>query len=204
MHVKVSGLRSAEQGVRCVELGATAIGLNFCEGSSRRISAEAARRIARAVRDSARARSTHVDVVGIVANMPIVEMRALAGEAELDCLELAGDETCDIVAALLPRAYKAARVATEGDVMAARTFPGDYLLVRATVESVTAFGWPVVRDLARTRKLTLAGGLHAGNVRAAVAAVRPFCVDAASGVEQAPGRIDFAKVEAFIAEAKNA
>lgn len=50
----------------------------------------------------------------------------------------------------------------------------------------------------------LAGGLNPENVRVAVSRVRPYAVDASSGVERAPGRKDPNKVRMFIAEAKHA
>ncbi|MGH2662118.1 MAG: hypothetical protein ACRDH8_04810 [Actinomycetota bacterium] len=47
-------------------------------------------------------------------------------------------------------------------------------------------------------RVMLAGGLHSGNVRRAVTAVRPWCVDAARGLESAPGIKDHSKVRAFV------
>ena len=43
----------------------------------------------------------------------------------------------------------------------------------------------------------LSGGLNAENVGEAIAAVRPYAVDSASGTEAAPGRKDPARLEAF-------
>jgi indole-3-glycerol phosphate synthase/phosphoribosylanthranilate isomerase len=60
--------------------------------------------------------------------------------------------------------------------------------------------WP---EAARTEgRIMLAGGLGPDNVRAAIDAVRPWAVDAASRLESAPGIKDHAKVRAFVQEAR--
>jgi len=64
----------------------------------------------------------------------------------------------------------------------------------------TAFDWRLL-DGSRER-FVLAGGLGPENVASAVAAVRPWGVDASSRLETAPGRKDPARVVAFITEAK--
>jgi indole-3-glycerol phosphate synthase len=51
-------------------------------------------------------------------------------------------------------------------------------------------------------RLMLAGRLGPGNVRAAIDAVQPWAVDAASQLESAPGIKDHAKVQAFVREAR--
>jgi indole-3-glycerol phosphate synthase len=51
-------------------------------------------------------------------------------------------------------------------------------------------------------RLVLAGRLGPDNVRAAVSAVHPWAVDAASRLESAPGVKDHEKVRAFVAEAR--
>jgi indole-3-glycerol phosphate synthase/phosphoribosylanthranilate isomerase len=51
-------------------------------------------------------------------------------------------------------------------------------------------------------RLVLAGRLGPGNVRAAIRAVQPWAVDAASRLESAPGVKDHEKVRAFVEEAR--
>lgn len=202
VHVKICGVTTPDDARACVELGASAIGVNFVSSSPRSIDVATAR----AVADAVHATGTKAIVVGVVAGKSVDELRALVRDAGLDCLQLHGEESPADVEALLPHAYKAVRIATAADVDLARTFPGDHVLVDAKVEGVlggsgAVFDWALVADLARERRLTLAGGLHPGNVAAAVNAVRPYCVDVASGVESAPGVKDLAKVRAFIAAA---
>ena len=58
--------------------------------------------------------------------------------------------------------------------------------------------WMLARRVAERRPVILAGGLNAGNVAAALAAVRPFAVDASSGVEDAPGLKNQEKIRFFV------
>jgi indole-3-glycerol phosphate synthase / phosphoribosylanthranilate isomerase len=51
-------------------------------------------------------------------------------------------------------------------------------------------------------RVMLAGGLDAGNVRAAIEAVAPWAVDSARGTESAPGIKDPTKVRAFVEAAR--
>ena len=68
-------------------------------------------------------------------------------------------------------------------------------------------GTGALADMAMARKaverfpqlnITLAGGLTPANVQEAVAAVRPYAVDVASGVESAPGRKEAELMRAFV------
>jgi phosphoribosylanthranilate isomerase len=207
VRVKICGVRSALDAQACVELGASSIGVNFVPSSPRHVDVSVAREIARAVH----ATGKKVIVVGVVANLTLDAMRALVRDAELDCLQLHGDEDHDTLAALLPHAYKATRIANAEDVARARAYPGEYLLVDAKVPGVlggsgTAFDWTLVKELATERRLTLAGGLDPENVARAIREVRPYCVDVASGVERAgsPGEKDLARVRAFIEATREA
>ena len=60
----------------------------------------------------------------------------------------------------------------------------------------------LARAAAAGGRVVLAGGLDATNVRAAIDAVRPWAVDAASRLEVAPGVKDHARVRAFVKAAR--
>jgi phosphoribosylanthranilate isomerase len=67
--------------------------------------------------------------------------------------------------------------------------------------------WKVARmvgEAVRPKPFILAGGLTAGNVQEAIAAVQPYAVDVSSGVESSPGVKDYSQIQAFIRKAKTA
>jgi phosphoribosylanthranilate isomerase len=98
---------------------------------------------------------------------------------------------------------KAARVRSRGDVEQLHAFHTDFHLLDSPAPgSGTTFDWSLARGTGRP--LVLSGGLTPDNVAEAIAKVRPFGVDVASGVEAEPGRKDPARVEAFFAAARSA
>jgi phosphoribosylanthranilate isomerase len=196
-HVKICGITTVEDADLCLAIGASAIGLNFVPTSPRVIDVETAQRIVERV-------GTRTLTVLIVADRPADELRALLQSTGARCLQLSGDESPELVRELLPHAYKGLRIGSADDVGRAAAFPGDHLLVDAKVEGMLGgtgktVDFALVETLARSRKLTLAGGLRPSNVAAAIRAVRPFCVDVASGVERDgnPRRKDPEKLRAF-------
>ncbi len=202
VRTKICGVTSVEQALACVALGADAIGVNLIAASPRHTSAETAKAIALAV-------GTRALVVAVVADMTVDAMRATQQSTGVGCLQLHGDEPPEAVAALLPHAYKAVRIATEADVASADAMPGDYVLVDAKVEGLLGgtgqrVDPALVTGLAKRRRVVLAGGLTPENVAQALAVVRPYCVDVASGVERSPGVKDLARVEAFLAAVRGA
>jgi phosphoribosylanthranilate isomerase len=199
--VKICGLTTAEDAVRCIEAGADAIGLNFWPGSPRYVDASAALEIVQAVGDGAQ-------TVGVFVDFGLAQIREILRKTGIEWAQLHGDEPPELVAELLPKAYKAIGVRDRSILELARAYPGEHLLLDASVPgrpggTGRTFDWAIAAEIARERKLTLAGGLTPDNVADAVRVVKPFRVDVASGVESAPGRKDPELVRRFIEAAKN-
>lgn len=200
--VKVCGITTVEDAEACLAAGVDALGLNFHARSPRCITREEARRIVEAVAGRALVVGVFVDA----DHDTIVETKQATG---IGCVQLHGDEPPELVASLLPHAYKAVRVRDAASVEEARRFPGEHVLLDAYASHAPGgtgerFDWALAVPLARERKVTLAGGLRPENVAEAVGQVNPFCVDVASGVEASPRRKDAARVRAFVAAAKAA
>jgi phosphoribosylanthranilate isomerase len=199
--IKICGLTSVDDALAAIDAGADAIGLNLVPSSKRTIDRALAARIREAV-------GTRAEVVAVVADQSAAELARLRAETGIEWLQLHGDESPELLSELLPRAYKAVPVGTSADVARAATFGGERILTDTKVTGVLGgtgqtFDWSLVRRLAEDRPLILAGGLKPDNVGGAVASVRPFGVDVASGVESGdPRRKDAAKMRSFVREAR--
>ncbi|MDB4998109.1 MAG: Phosphoribosylanthranilate isomerase [Myxococcaceae bacterium] len=203
IRVKICGITAPEDALVCADAGADAIGLNFVPTSRRCVTREEAREVLRAVRGRG------IETVAVVADLDADTLRELADE--VDVLQLHGNESPSALLQLLPRAYKAVRVDAAADVLLANTYAGERILVDAKVPYAlggtgVSFDWSLVTELAKNRRLILAGGLSPENVERAVRVVRPWCVDVASGVDLSgdPRRKDAALVKSFIARARGA
>jgi phosphoribosylanthranilate isomerase len=91
------------------------------------------------------------------------------------------------------------RVSHAGD------FGADVIMLDApNPGSGQVFDWELASDLPEGQRLLVAGGLDADNVATAIARLKPWGVDATSGVEAAPGLKDPMKVKAFVEAARRA
>lgn len=202
VETKICGLTTVDDALRCVEAGADAIGLNFWSRSPRSTDIATAKAITAAVGDRVQTVAVFVDFSGS-------QIHEILMETGIEWAQLHGDETPTQVGELLPHAYKAIGVKDGSSIELARTYPGEHLLLDASVPGLPGgtgrtFDWAIAAEVARERKLTLAGGLNPENVAEAIRTVNPFRVDVASGVESAPGRKDPQLVRAFIEVAKAA
>ena len=78
-----------------------------------------------------------------------------------------------------------------------------FLIDSPSPGSGEVFDWSVLEDAPLSRGFILAGGLNPENVGEAIATVRPWGVDVASGVEERPGVKDPSLVRSFITNARS-
>jgi phosphoribosylanthranilate isomerase len=203
--VKICGVTRPDDAAEAVAAGADFIGLNFWPSSKRYLPAEQAPAVAAAARGAGAAL-----LVGVFVNASLAQIAAIAREIALDVIQLHGDESpADAVAvaqATGRAVWKAIAVGEARDLERLDAWPVDAILLDAPAVgrggAGKVFDWSLAREARRlhpARKLVLAGGLGPHNVAAAIAAVAPWAVDVASGVESAPGIKDPAKVDAFVA-----
>jgi len=229
--VKVCGLTSPADARVVAAAGADAVGLNFVAGSPRRLAVEVARSVAAAVpagilKVGVFAGSSPDDIRRIAAAVGLDAIQlhghlfaagddgvvdppglcaALGGLPVIRAVRLQADAADDPLAAArqwIGQAEAAGRRPVMALVDAA--VPGDAAAGRLGGTGERADWGRVASAPALPVPLALAGGLTAANVAAAVAASGCPAVDAASGVETAPGVKDPALVMAFVAAARGA
>jgi len=200
VRVKICGLTRLEDALGAVRLGADALGFNFWPGSRRFIAPGQAREIIRRL-------PPLVTSVGVFVDPSHDEAVAAAAISGVQVIQLHGSESPVACRAFQLPVLKAVPVGGEEALAAAAAYAGlSGLLLDAPTPGHGGSGqpchWPTARLLAERAPVILAGGLHPGNVAAAIAAVCPHGVDVASGVESSPGVKDHLLMARFIAAAK--
>jgi phosphoribosylanthranilate isomerase len=200
--VKLCGITSQADATLAADAGAWAIGMIFAEESPRRVDVATAAEVGAAMR-------RRLEVAGVFLNAPLDQVVELADLCSLTMIQLHGDEGPTYCAEVAHRTgskvIKAARVRDRASVQALRAFrvAVDYHLLDAYVEGShggtgETFPWDLARERGAGPPLILSGGIDPGNVGEAIAGLRPFAVDSASGTESAPGVKDPAKVTALM------
>ena len=219
--VKVCSVRAVEHAVWAREAGADEIGMIFAD-APRRIDMKVARAVRRELGpriEIAEATTEMVErerraanqpiLVGVFAGQSVDEIERVLDQVDLDLVQLSGGEH----PALAGRVRRAVvRVVHVADGMDASSVlrevdraPNTITMLDAKSKQGGGMGhridWSIAAEVASSHPLVLAGGLNPDNVGEAVRAVRPWAVDASSGLET-DGTKDRDKIRAFIAAAK--
>ncbi len=197
LYVKVCGLREETDLEAATEAGADAVGFVWYRPSPRHLE----------LGDIARLVSlTELTTVLVTADVDSAALLDAASRTKVDAVQPHGANTSvSIVAA---RRMGLAVIHPIGAGEEVPPMIGDDLLLVDTPDvelpggTGRAFDW----DLASVidRPFLLAGGLGPDTVAEAVRKVRPFGVDASSGLESSPGVKDAAAIRRFVQEAKQA
>ena len=189
MMAKICGITNKEDALAAIAAGASALGFNFWPQSPRYLDPAQAAFLADL--------PAGIWKVGVFVNEPGPYIAAVAHRLKLEVIQLHGD--CGVPAN--HRVWKAIPVQDELrlDDPAAEAFLLDTPSGDLYGGTGRTFDWTLLQGL--QKKIILAGGLDARNVRRAIETARPWGVDACSRLESAPGKKDHEKMAAFLAAA---
>lgn len=207
---KICGVTTLENATMLADVGVAAIGLNFYEKSKRYVTPERARKIVVGL-------PRCVKRVGVFVNASIDRILEIADIAQVDAVQLHGDEPPEFLEQLdglrIIRAFRCEDglepvkqyldrcVRTPDAVLVDAYDPHEY---GGTGKSLH---WPDIAhaaDFVGDLPVILAGGLTPSNVAQAIKAARPSGVDVASGVEISPGLKDKEMCRQFVQAALTA
>ncbi len=202
VRVKICGLTRLEDALHAEACGAHALGFIFWELSPSAVTPAAAAPIIAALHP-------FTVKVGVFVNEEIGRINEIAEHCRLDRIQLHGGEPYETLAALNRPGYRAFKLKDEAALSAAERAPDPWMMVDGYDPALVGgtgrpANWSWAARLAKSRPIILAGGLSPQNVRAAIDAVKPAAIDAASSLEAAPGHKDPARVEAFFTALKQA
>ena len=199
MRVKVCGITRAQDAELSVGLGAWAIGFLLWPQSKRYADPAVAAGISRALQRK-------VERVGVFVNQPLDEIERLVDALTLSYVQLHGDEGPSFCTAVAQRTgakvIKALRVSHAADLRDLDRYHTDLHLLDTAVQGLRggsgqAWDWSLAAQRRSKIPFLLSGGLTPENVAEGIAAVHPWGVDVASGVESEPGVKDPDKLRAF-------
>jgi len=203
IQAKICGLREARHIQTAVEAGADLFGLVFYPPSHRAVTADQAHDLVQSLGEL----RPRVEAVGLFVNEEADVINRTALEADLDVIQLHGDESpefCQRIHRPVIKAIPLHDASDFGKLQAYRDSTWRLLLDTPTAGrggSGITHDWSLARAFAHGRRVLLAGGLHPANVADAIMQVRPWGVDVSSGVET-ERRKDEQKIRAFLQEVR--
>jgi phosphoribosylanthranilate isomerase len=197
VRIKICGITNEEDALAAAQLGADALGFIFAP-SPRQVMAERAREIIETL-------PPMIQTVGVFVDADPEKVNHTATYCHLDLLQFHGDETPEYCSGFGRRVIKAIRLRSRKDLQSLSEYSSavDALLLDTYVPNQrggtgTTFDWNLALIAKKEGRIILAGGLNPDNVADAVSRIRPYAVDASSGLERSEGVKDHAKLAKFI------
>jgi phosphoribosylanthranilate isomerase len=208
--IKICGNTSIADARLAAEAGADAVGFVFAP-SPRRVTVE---QVAAIVPEL----PAEIEKIGVFVDAAFDEIAAAVEACGLMGVQLHFDAPTELTAQVRARFGPELRIVRTVHFAGAATGRAhDPNIDAVLIDSCTAgarggtgiaFDWNLAATTlfqnAEARRVIAAGGLTPENVAEAIATLRPWGVDVASGVEAVPGRKDPIKLRAFIANARAA
>ena len=202
--VKMCGISKVETIPAVVEAKPDYMGLVFAP-SKRQVTVEQAKKLVEALHNQCKEQNNTASIktVGVFVNETLDNLVTIANKANLDAVQLHGDEDEAFIQSLKERTnvevWKAIQIRTAADTEKWIDSSADMLLFDAYHKDERGgtgevFDWSSLD--AFERPFMLAGGIDSTNVARAIRTVRPYGIDISSGIET-NGVKDDEKITAF-------
>jgi phosphoribosylanthranilate isomerase len=196
--IKICGITRAEDARWASKLGVDYLGFIFSQ-SPRRVTAFQAKSIIESLPDS-------IQKVGVFVDEDEAFVRSTAAETGLDLIQLHGEESPSFCSLFDRPVIKVIRTSGENVMEAIGRYDTDLFLLEPYVAGMAGgtgkkADWQLALRIIEafpTRRFFLAGGLDPENVASAIRTIRPFAVDASSGLEESPGVKSHEKMQNFV------
>ncbi len=197
VRAKVCGITRVEDAQTAVKAGADAIGMILQADSPRCINLQKAQEIRAVV-------PPFVALVGVFVNAESSDVNKIGEQAELDLVQLHGEEDADYAKNIQRPYIRAIRARSRAQIRAemhehadARAFLLDPFVSGkhgGTGQTLDLDLWP--HDAKQL--MIIAGGLSSSNLPDVLAKIQPFAVDLNSGLEISPGVKSAQKIDAAL------
>ena len=196
--VKICGITRWADAKLAVDLGAALLGFVFWENSPRYVTPSSVRAITSRLPEN-------ITRVGVFVNTPLREIEPIVEHAQLSAIQVYGDDAVPVSSRY--EVIRAVGVQGEETIKNIHLIPKAITVLLDGHDPVKVggtgrvFDWAVAAAVAKSRRIFLAGGLNAENVREAVRRVNPYGIDVSSGVERVPRQKEQTSLRSFFREA---
>ena len=209
--IKLCGISKVDTIPAIVEVKPDYMGLVFAP-SKRQVTVEQAKKLVEELHkvyvkkygsDTEQDKDDTIKTVGVFVNETVDNLVTIANEANLDAVQLHGDEDETFIQSLKERTnvevWKAVQIRSASDAEKWIDSSADMLLFDAYHKDERGgmgevFDWSCLDEF--ERPFMLAGGIDSTNVARAIRTVRPYGIDISSGIET-EGVKDDEKIKAF-------
>lgn len=207
VRVKFCGITSSGDAEKAIEAGADSLGFVFFKDSQRYITPEYAEAIIKTL-------PPFVTGVGVFVNEDLRFIEECVEKCGLSAVQLHGDESPEYCLRFKNlnmrgvKLIKGIRVKDEESIRSIEDCNADAILLdsyKAGLYGGTGKVFdPSLAILAKEydRRLIISGGLNPDNIREIIKEIKPYGVDASSGIESSPGKKNVELMEEFIREVR--